>query len=379
MPRKKWFSTEDVIAKVQPHDVLYTKTNKDHKLNQLANQIWSNITKELFEEAGLTWNNLSPKLQDTKIQQVKTRWKSIKDNFRRELLEEKKESRSGSAASNRTKYSYTTELAFLRPSMDLDETQDNIPAEPVVPIVDDDAEEGLDNSTLSLLSTSDTPSDDTSNTSSVNVFSLVQPTTSTTKTTTTKVTARGRRQGGGGRSQSSFESGVLNSMQEAVGVLHHASCDHYNFAVSLVPYMKKVPEDRILDLRQAIIDLVKKAIKNTPSASLEHSQSSSSSSTPSPSPPVSNAPYHRQQPYSNLHYHHSYYQPELDYGYHNYPCRPPSNMGYVHPYQGQNSNMEQTQDQVFYADIGQTRPQQQTENAAAKPTSFLEMMRREDN
>ncbi|XP_068117003.1 uncharacterized protein [Hyperolius riggenbachi] len=218
MPRKKWFSTEDVIAKVQPHDVLYTKTNKDHKLNQLANQIWSNITKELFEEAGLTWNNLSPKLQDTKIQQVKTRWKSIKDNFRRELLEEKKESRSGSAASNRTKYSYTTELAFLRPSMDLDETQDNIPAEPVVPIVDDDAEEGLDNSTLSLLSTSDTPSDDTSNTSSVNVLSPVQPTTSTTKTTTTKVTARGRRQGGGGRSQSSFESGVLNSM----AIIHKA-------------------------------------------------------------------------------------------------------------------------------------------------------------
>ncbi|XP_073443972.1 uncharacterized protein [Dendrobates tinctorius] len=60
------------------------------------------------------WDNASPRVRKDFLNKVRTRWRSMKDRFNRDIRQENKV-RSGAAARTGTKYRYHRALAFLRP------------------------------------------------------------------------------------------------------------------------------------------------------------------------------------------------------------------------------------------------------------------------
>ncbi|XP_068087967.1 uncharacterized protein [Hyperolius riggenbachi] len=62
------------------------------------------------------------------VEKMKTKWRSIRDSFVKELKVEKDEQRSGSGSSKRTPYCHTRLLSFLRPLVQARGTEDNFDA-----------------------------------------------------------------------------------------------------------------------------------------------------------------------------------------------------------------------------------------------------------
>ncbi|XP_073429915.1 uncharacterized protein [Dendrobates tinctorius] len=60
------------------------------------------------------WDNASPRVRKDFLNKVRTRWRSMKDRFNRDIRQEN-QVRSGAAARTGTKYRYHRALAFLRP------------------------------------------------------------------------------------------------------------------------------------------------------------------------------------------------------------------------------------------------------------------------
>ncbi|XP_068114756.1 uncharacterized protein [Hyperolius riggenbachi] len=108
---KKWFTTAELIAKVQMHPEFYDKRNPGYKDTARNNLVWADIAAEFAENI---WDELSEKDKAEKIEQLKKRWKSVRDNYRRELDKQISEERSGARATNRRKYKFTAFLEFLR-------------------------------------------------------------------------------------------------------------------------------------------------------------------------------------------------------------------------------------------------------------------------
>ncbi|XP_073444281.1 uncharacterized protein [Dendrobates tinctorius] len=60
------------------------------------------------------WDHASPRVRKDFLNKVRTRWRSMKDRFNRDIRQES-QVRSGAAARTGTKYRYHRALAFLRP------------------------------------------------------------------------------------------------------------------------------------------------------------------------------------------------------------------------------------------------------------------------
>ncbi|XP_068102452.1 uncharacterized protein [Hyperolius riggenbachi] len=123
MPRS-FINVEDFIMAVQERPELYDKKNDLYSDLQHARRVWEEITKQFVPE----YDKFPSRKQAKELEKMKTKWRSIRDSFVKELKVEKDEQRSGSGASKRTPYCHTRLLSFLRPLVQARGTEDNFDA-----------------------------------------------------------------------------------------------------------------------------------------------------------------------------------------------------------------------------------------------------------
>ncbi|CAJ0940426.1 unnamed protein product [Ranitomeya imitator] len=100
---------ELLIALVQERDPLWDTRDPLHPHNVTLWRLWNEVAKELWDG----WDNTPTRVRSAFVAKVKTRWRSIKDRFNKDLRQESRVP-SGSGARIRT-YKYHRVLAFLRP------------------------------------------------------------------------------------------------------------------------------------------------------------------------------------------------------------------------------------------------------------------------
>ncbi|XP_044141573.1 leucine-rich repeat extensin-like protein 5 [Bufo gargarizans] len=112
-----------LIVLVQDRPCIWDTRSDDYHDRYKKDQAWVEISKELFESI---WEKTHGKSRQNLVDDVKNRWRSCRDQFRKEML---LHARSGSGASKKRPYMFKNQLMFLREVMELRPTEDNLPEE----------------------------------------------------------------------------------------------------------------------------------------------------------------------------------------------------------------------------------------------------------
>ncbi|XP_069620125.1 zinc finger CCHC domain-containing protein 10 isoform X2 [Ranitomeya imitator] len=105
-----------MVASIQERGPLWDSRDPRHADQGVLRRLWIEVAKSLWDG----FDSASPAGKDKFLTQLKTRWRSMKDRFKRGLKKEG-QIRSGAAAS-RTIYKYNRILQFLRPVLESRET-----------------------------------------------------------------------------------------------------------------------------------------------------------------------------------------------------------------------------------------------------------------
>ncbi|XP_077117215.1 uncharacterized protein LOC143773747 [Ranitomeya variabilis] len=98
-----------LITLVQERVPLWDSRDPQHAVNSTLRRLWSEVAQALWDG----WENAPPRVRNAFMDKVRTRWRSMKDRFNKDLRDENRAA-SGSGARHRP-YKYHRVLAFLRP------------------------------------------------------------------------------------------------------------------------------------------------------------------------------------------------------------------------------------------------------------------------
>uniref|UniRef100_T1HA02 Uncharacterized protein n=3 Tax=Rhodnius TaxID=13248 RepID=T1HA02_RHOPR len=101
---------ETLIRAVQQHPALWDTHHPDYKSKVIKHEAWIQVGKTLFEE----FNWLSAEQQKLRIQDVTTKWRTVRDNYVRNLKKQAEGERSGWSAKRIKGYVHGELLSFLR-------------------------------------------------------------------------------------------------------------------------------------------------------------------------------------------------------------------------------------------------------------------------
>ncbi|PIO15310.1 hypothetical protein AB205_0208150 [Aquarana catesbeiana] len=119
--RARDVSHEQLIQLVHARPALWDKRSAEYSDRNCTSMKW-----EVFEEVTPNWLSLSNRHRRIRGEKIITRWRSLRDRYRRELKEEAKDSQSGAGSSSKKKSPFFEMLDFLRCVMDLRSTTSNI-------------------------------------------------------------------------------------------------------------------------------------------------------------------------------------------------------------------------------------------------------------
>lgn len=178
-----------------------------------------------------------------------TKWKSLRDQFRKELKWQQC-SKSGQAASKRRKYIYYDSLLFLKKHTEHASTSSNMVNEDSPDIFEDD--------------------DSSFNTTP----SVTEPSTSNKKKTLVQMFLESNKD-------------ITNAMRESIDIQRNNFQRQYNdergneaFFRSMLPLMDKIKEEHLIDARTEIMAVIKKYIPSSLDTSNVRESSLSRTSTP---------------------------------------------------------------------------------------------------
>ncbi|XP_071982570.1 uncharacterized protein [Engystomops pustulosus] len=103
---------------VKARPQLWDKTYKDYSDNQKRENLWHEICLEMDSR----WASLPSREKWRQEEELRKRWRSCRDRFRKDLAIKEK---SGSSPTNRRPYQHFDELMFLAPTRSLRSTQGN--------------------------------------------------------------------------------------------------------------------------------------------------------------------------------------------------------------------------------------------------------------
>ncbi|XP_069588575.1 uncharacterized protein [Ranitomeya imitator] len=106
-----------MVASIEERGPLWESRDPRHADQGILRRLWIEVAQSLWDG----FDSASPTGQTKFLKQLKTRWRSMKDRFKRGLKKEG-QIRSGAAASRTSVYKYNRILQFLRPVLDSRET-----------------------------------------------------------------------------------------------------------------------------------------------------------------------------------------------------------------------------------------------------------------
>ncbi|XP_071987730.1 uncharacterized protein [Engystomops pustulosus] len=122
--------------RVKERPLLWNAKHKSYADNVKRKLVWIEICKKVHS----TWDTLSQREKETLENDLRKRWRSCRDRFRREVAQNEK---SGASPSRKRPYPHFEELLFLLPTRSLRPTQGNISEEPTPEIQDSDEQEDI--------------------------------------------------------------------------------------------------------------------------------------------------------------------------------------------------------------------------------------------
>ncbi|KAM5145432.1 uncharacterized protein ACMZJ9_012753 isoform 2-T3 [Mantella aurantiaca] len=255
MSSKMFIDIGQLIQLVQERPELYNPKTPSYADRYKKKKAWDEICAVVVPD----WELCSEKEKNIKVKTVKTRWRSMKDNYAKELRIQRREQRSGSRSSKRRVYAYFSLLDFLRPVMQLRQTEN------IMDELDDQAEE----ETLACLDDSRSTSspliinDEVATTSSQVIEATENNPPPASAAPTRRVLATPRRRAQAARQPMRAEAPRRRVQQPAPileEVLHFfieearmQRGNHYNLAMSFIPHLEDIPMER---LAAATIDIL---------------------------------------------------------------------------------------------------------------------------
>ncbi|XP_077327573.1 uncharacterized protein LOC143962123 [Lithobates pipiens] len=115
---------EEFIDTMRRHPELWDKKHCFYANRLKKKAGWNDVAEHHIEN----WTSLSNKRKAEKIKIIKQRWKTLRDNYKRELVKQQ-QIRSGSGARKGRIYCHFYELDFLRPVMLERQTDNNFSSE----------------------------------------------------------------------------------------------------------------------------------------------------------------------------------------------------------------------------------------------------------
>ncbi|XP_069586520.1 uncharacterized protein [Ranitomeya imitator] len=106
-----------MVASIQERGPLWDSRDPRHTDQGVLRRMWVEVAKSLWDG----FDSTSPAVKDKFLKKLKTRWRSMKDRFKR-VMKKEGQSRSGAAASRTSIYKYSRILQFLRPVLESRET-----------------------------------------------------------------------------------------------------------------------------------------------------------------------------------------------------------------------------------------------------------------
>ncbi|XP_023718171.1 uncharacterized protein LOC111870272 [Cryptotermes secundus] len=103
---------ETLISAVQHHPLLWDTAGADYKDKNKKRQAWVEVSKILFED----YDNQSQDQQKLIVQDVASKWRTVRDNYVRNI--KKQSIKSGSKAKKVKTYIYRKQLSFLKKSFE---------------------------------------------------------------------------------------------------------------------------------------------------------------------------------------------------------------------------------------------------------------------
>ncbi|XP_069623903.1 uncharacterized protein [Ranitomeya imitator] len=106
-----------LITLVQERVPLWDGRDPQHSVNSTLCRLWSEVAQALWNG----WENAPPRVRNAFVEKIRTRWRSMKDRFNKDVRAENRAA-SGSGARHRL-YKYHRVLSFLRPVLLMRTTQ----------------------------------------------------------------------------------------------------------------------------------------------------------------------------------------------------------------------------------------------------------------
>ncbi|XP_069618542.1 uncharacterized protein [Ranitomeya imitator] len=106
-----------MVASFEARGPLWDSRDPRHADQGILRRLWLEVAQSLWDG----FDSASPKAKASFLKQLRTRWRSMKDRFRRGLKKEG-QTHSGAAASRTSVYKYNRILQFLRPVLESRET-----------------------------------------------------------------------------------------------------------------------------------------------------------------------------------------------------------------------------------------------------------------
>ncbi|XP_072000355.1 uncharacterized protein [Engystomops pustulosus] len=137
MPRT--LDVEKLISLVQGHPALWDNRRSDYHDRCKKEKLWLEISKDLM---GQKWSKMSTDEQELACKDVQQRWRSCRDQCKKDIRAQ--EGHSGSGRSRKRPYCYREQMRFLADIFTIGPTEDNLDTEaedtaihpPVVPSTD---------------------------------------------------------------------------------------------------------------------------------------------------------------------------------------------------------------------------------------------------
>ncbi|XP_066443142.1 uncharacterized protein [Eleutherodactylus coqui] len=111
--RRMELKVKELISAVKSHPELWDPSDRGYSDRQKKTAAWSSVCCHLYPD----WDCLDSRDKGILDNDVRRRWRSARDQFRREIVQ--REGQNGSAPPSKRPYIYLEELMFLMPVLDL--------------------------------------------------------------------------------------------------------------------------------------------------------------------------------------------------------------------------------------------------------------------
>lgn len=244
MSSKMFIDITQLIQLVQERPELYNPKTPSYADRYKKKKAWDEICAVVVPD----WELCSEKEKNIKAKEVQTRWRSLKDCFRRELTLQKKLEKSGIPTNRRRKYIHYDGLLFLEPTMKLRDSLNTAPAAPSVTKDPIDIQQPIDVDQVAASPTIQPPLP----------LPLRLPPAQTLVRASALSSPKKNKKKAANKNENEWEKQLLSVMSTLRKKTDEKMDSDEIFLKSLLPFVRKVPEDRKIDMQLSLMHVVKK-------------------------------------------------------------------------------------------------------------------------